>query len=689
VTHWRRAFDIGGLSALVLAYPLFDVLSRSPEFFVARNSTIAHVLSLVGILCLVVPAMLFGVAQAIVRIRTSAGHLVHEAIVTALVIGMVMTWLSRVDGLAVWPVLLLAAGAGLLFSVGYRRAIPVQLFVTALSPAVIVVPVWFLLNGGVRDALIPVADTAATVEFGEAPPVVFVVLDELPLNSLLDENHAIDAGRYPNFAAFAQRSYWFRNATTVSSETMWAVPAIVSGIYPFERGSVPTRRYYPNNLFTVLNEQYEMTVFGRFLQLCPASRCAHDLAVPGESVGKLVADSTVVLAHILLPEPLTRSLPTIVGDWVGLARAQARRAADGTAESNHRDAEFERFLAAIEQGKDARLYFLHSLLPHMPFEYVPSGRRYRAPDYQGREVEGKRLFEASDPGFVNAQYQRHLLQVGFVDRLIGRLMERLREQELFDDALIIVTSDHGASYLPGLPRRVLTEQNASDIALVPLFVKLPGQETGVVSERNAQTIDILPTIADVLSIELPFVVDGQSLLEGPGPGRGSKSFVQRSLNRVVVETIGDVSTRSSASVRRKVAIFGTSSDSRLYGVGQSARLLGMTASAMAVTRPGGVTLASSNFRSFDTVVRSGAELPLYATGVLDTQRDEPVQLAIALNDVIVGTAESYRQDGVWGFAAMLADDGLREGPNDVRLFTIDEVEGNTALRPVASSDDQQ
>tara|TARA_B100001971_G_scaffold197938_1_gene207117 strand:- start:847 stop:1194 length:348 start_codon:yes stop_codon:yes gene_type:complete len=115
----------------------------------------------------------------------------------------------------------------------------------------------------------------------------------------------------------------------------------------------------------------------------------------------------------------------------------------------------------------------------------------------------------------------------------------------------------------------------------------------------------------------------------------------------------------------------------------------MMASAMAVTRPSGVSLASNNFQSFDTVVRSGAELPLYATGVLDTQRDEPVQLAIALNDVIVGTAESYRQDGGWGFAAMLADDGLREGPNDVRLFTIDEVEGNTALRPVASSDGQK
>ena len=427
---WRQALDIGGLSALALAYPLFDVLSQSPEFFVARNSTIVHVVSLTGIVCLVVPALLCGVARAAGRIRTGAGTRVHDAILAVLVVAMVMTWLNRVDGLGAGPGVLLAVVAGLAFAVGHHRSIPVQLFVTALSPAVIVVPSWFLLHGDVRDALAPAADSFATAAFGEAPPVVFVVFDELPLNSLLDENHEIDAGRYPNFSALAAHSYWFRNTTTVSAETMWAVPALVSGVYPFERGAVPTRRYYPNNLFTVLSARYEMTVFGRFLQLCPASTCAHDLAVPEETVGRLVADATVVLGHIVLPEPVSRYLPTIVGDWVGFARARGR-AFDVNVRANQRHAEFERFLATIEKGRDAHLYFLHTLLPHMPFEYVPSGRRYRAPDPQGRQVGGKRLFEATDRGFVDALYQRHLLQVGFVDRLLGRLVDRLREQNVY------------------------------------------------------------------------------------------------------------------------------------------------------------------------------------------------------------------------------------------------------------------
>ena len=669
---WRRALEIFGLSALALAYPLFDILSRSPEFFVARNNTVAHVVSLAFILCLLVPAGFFGLELVAARLHRRAGTLVHSVVLTLLVIAMVMTWLNRVDGLSVGLSVSLAGALGLVFVVGYGRWDPVRLFVTALSPAVVVVPTWFLLNEDVRASLVPTTESFTAVEFDEAPNVVFIVLDEFPLSSLLDEDYEIDAGRYPNFSALAASSYWFRNTTTVSNQTMWAVPAIVAGTYPFEQGAVPTRRYYPNNLFTVLSGRYDMTVFGRFLQLCPASACAYDLAVPAETAGRLAADSAVVLLHVILPEPLTRGLPTIVGDWRGFARARQWRDFGDHAEPNQRHAEFDRFLATVEQDRDGRLYFLHSLLPHMPFEYVPSGHRYKAPDYQGREIGGKRLFEAANRGFVNALYQRHLLQVGFVDDLIGRLVERLREQEIYDEALVIVTSDHGASYREGFPRRALTDGNEADIALVPLFIKLPGQQMGVVSDKNAQTIDILPTIADILSIELPFEVDGRSLLESDGPGRGGKTFVHRNLTSFTLETLGDLTSRNQASVERKVSVFGAHTNDRLYGVGPFTHLLGANVSDLSVVSQRQVALRSSNLQRFDAVVRTRAELPLYVTGVLRARRSRPPQLAIAVNGVIAATTESYRENGAWAFASMLVEDGLRDGTNDVRVFIISE-----------------
>ena len=683
VKSWRLALDIGGFFALGLAYPLFEVLSQSPEFFVARNSTPAQVVLFAGLVCFIVLAVLFGVARIAARLSGAAGGYVHEAILALLFMAVVMTWLNRVDDLAVWAAVSLAFAAGLAFAVGYRRAEAVRLFVTTLGPATLVVPVLFLLDSNVRGALDPVAERFASAELSETPPIVFIVFDELPLNSLLDEHYEIDADRYPHFSALAARSHWFRNATTVSSETMWALPALVSGIYPLERGAVPTRRYYPNNLFTVLSGRYEMTVFGSFPQLCPVPACQHDRAVAEETVAGLAADSAVILGHIVLPEPLTRNLPTIVGGWSGFARVRVQPETDVGAAQDRRS-EFERFLAAIENDGGAHLYFLHSLLPHMAFEWVPSGHRYAGPDYQGREIGGKALFEAADRGLAHALYQRHLLQVGFVDRLIGELTDRLREQGLYDEALIVVTADHGASYRQGQHRRALTDDNASDIALVPLFIKLPAQQTGMVSDRNAQTIDILPTIAGALSFDLPFGVDGQSLLDGAGPNRGSKTFIQRNLDNARVERLGDIASRSRVSVQHKISTFGSHSNARLYGVGPSAELLGTKAALLTIARQSPVTVSSSNFSTFREIRRSEREVHMYVAGVIDAPQDEPVQLAIALNGVVAATTESYREDGAWAFAAMLPEDGVLEGANDVRLFAIEPDGERTVLSTVNS-----
>ena len=171
MTTWRRALDIGGLSAIAVAYPLFDVLSQSQEFFVARNSTIAHVVTFRCIVSLVVPVLLLAVIHTAARIRAGADGLVHDAVLISLVIALVMTWLNRVDGLTAWPAVLLAFTAGLALAIGHRRAIAVQLFVTALSPAILVVPLWFLLDDSVRDALIPTTEDFATAVLDEGLPL--------------------------------------------------------------------------------------------------------------------------------------------------------------------------------------------------------------------------------------------------------------------------------------------------------------------------------------------------------------------------------------------------------------------------------------------------------------------------------------------------------------------------------------
>ena len=67
----------------------------------------------------------------------------------------------------------------------------------------------------------------------------------------------------------------------------------------------------------------------------------------------------------------------------------------------------------------------------------------------------------------------------FLDRLIGRLVEHLKQVGLYDDTLIVITADHGVSFRAGDLRREVTPTNHADILSIPLVIKVPHQRRGL------------------------------------------------------------------------------------------------------------------------------------------------------------------------------------------------------------------
>ena len=664
-TASERGAALLGLTALAVAQPVFEVVSNGPEFFAARNTTWVTGVAAVAAICVGIPLLLLLAERGL---RVAGGRMAavfHGAIVAALAAALVMPWVKRVGVTgAPWDVLLPAV-MGVAIAVAFARLRVVRLFLTALSLAALVVPAAFLLNGGVRGALQRMSAAGAGYAMERTPPIVLVVFDELPLNSLLDDRGGIDARRYPNFAALAGTSWWFRDARTVSSETVWAVPAILSGRYPTIPFAVPTLRYYPHNLFTILADRYEMFLFGQFPKLCPEGACRYDPGVPVDSVPALLADLGVVWLHVVLPERFVARLPTVAGRWGGFAAAAHEP--KGTAGVERRAAEFGAFLSSID-GAPARLHVLHSLLPHMPFEYVPSGRRYRGPDYQTRKEGGKALFERASASYADTIHQRHLAQVGYVDRLVGDLLARLREVGADDSALLIVTADHGASHREGHPRRAATRRNVSDILRVPLFVKLPGQREGRIVDDIVETVDILPTILDVLAVRVPVKLDGRSLIDTDPPSRTTGTFVFRGRKNVEPGPVGDLAAQSAASLRRKIGRFGSGDPLALHAVPGTRRLLGTPA---AVAAPSGRRVALREVSRFDAVDLRRDPLPLYVRGTMTPPGDHPVTIAVLVNGVIAATTESYREGEATVFGTLIPEDCLREGRNTVEAVVID------------------
>lgn len=122
--------------------------------------------------------------------------------------------------------------------------------------------------------------------------------------------------------------------------------------------------------------------------------------------------------------------------------------------------------------------------------------------------EPHRPYQPSEP-FAARYGVGYDAEVATADHVIGELLEILRQQGRYDEALIILTSDHGeglgdhdaAEHGPLLYREVLQ---------IPLVIKLPagtetGTETGTgagaTSEQPAQLVDLMPTILDLVGAE--------------------------------------------------------------------------------------------------------------------------------------------------------------------------------------------
>ena len=360
-----------------------------------------------------------------------------------------------------------------------------------------------------------------TVVAKHPTPVVMVVFDEFSGTTLLNDQMEIDARHFPQFARLANTSTFYRNATTVHPRTEVAVPAILSGRFPV-RDLPALAANYPGNLFQTIKSTraFDMAVFEPVTRLCP-KLADHGtfLQTTLQKTGRLIRTLSAIYPRLIIAEDLPVDLPAIPPEWFSTGNEET------SADWNHyseglfnyngvvdRTQQLAHFLSCIKSSVRPRFTFLHVELPHVPWVFFPTGEQYldetNYPTHPAGAVGGLGEDWLSDARTIHRNEFRYRLQVGFVDRFIGRLLDRLVETNVLESCLLIVTADHGVSFRPGHSRRLPDADNLADIASVPLFIKRPGQKEGRIDDRNVETVDIFPTIAESLGIELSGPVDG-------------------------------------------------------------------------------------------------------------------------------------------------------------------------------------
>ena len=146
----------------------------------------------------------------------------------------------------------------------------------------------------------------------------------------------------------------------------------------------------------------------------------------------------------------------------------------------------------LEEHQDENFFlFLHYFDPHVRYELHTS------------------FPFTSRPGLAS-KIDRYDSEIAYTDHCIGTVINKLKELNLYDSTLLIITSDHGES---------LGEHSENthgyfiyhSTLRVPLIIKAPSGPMGRKTDNVAGLIDILPTVCGSVGIPVSAHVQGKDL----------------------------------------------------------------------------------------------------------------------------------------------------------------------------------
>jgi len=673
-----EGLQLFALFGLAVAAPLFDLVRRSPGFLVAHGLAGAGLAALVAALLLALPLAAWLVLRALGRLAPRAAHALLAALAGALAAAFALPVLRALPVAAAAVPLALAALAGGSVALAFARRPSVRAFTALLAPLALFAPARLFADARITRLLAAPSTPApaATAPARDLPSVVLVVFDELPTSSLLGADGRIDPLLYPSFADLAAHSTWFPRAGASGASTLEAVPAILTGRRP-DPSRLATWADWPESLFALLAPTHHMQVHEAQTILYRGPRASG--ADRARAAG-VAADLGVLWLHALLPRSLAVRLPDVEHGWRDFAWPDAGDLSS-LAESSTRGRaeEFESFVASLDACPQPCLHFLHALLPHVPWLYTPSGRRYQPIAIPGL----RREYWSPEPWWAVEGQQRHLLQLAYADRLLGALLRALRASGRFEGSLVIATADHGASFWPdGSRRDPDVARHPEDVVRVPLFVKLPGQTEGAVDARAAETIDLLPTLAAALGLELPWPVDGCSLLDPGCAERAEQVITDNGGNHY---TFPAASLDGRASLERKLALFGTRPGlAGLYRVGPWRGWIGSRVEALAAGPPAPepIEVDTGSFRRTLASPQAWAASRIVGRLATGDPGTRPT-VAIAARGVLQAFAPALPgRDGSLVFSAEIPEEAFGGDPAELALFVVGGTPEAPVLHPV-------
>jgi arylsulfatase A-like enzyme len=381
------------------------------------------------------------------------------------------------------------------------------------------------------------ARTSAAGPAAKSVPVILLSMDTVRADHLSVYGYARNTT--PNLARFASGSTLYRHVLAAGDMTLPTHAAMFTGTYASWNGArfdAPAHAE-PQPLSKSYQTIADLLSGKGYLTVSVAANFSYFQPEFGLTRGFAVSDSLSPVQFLSYDRDYylrfgVRKLlnrlhaPIDAFDLVTRRASEINDAATGVLE---RDWDRRRPLFLFVNYMDAHCPYL----PPAPYNTMFPAENLHIGSHDYYEIANdvaalRRHVKPAERDSLVAQYDG---SIAYLDSQIGALFGRLKQMGIYDDSLIIVTSDHGEMFgeRDTLGHGFSVYRGQVD---VPLIVKYPKQQAARVVEEAVGQTDLLPTILEALGYPQPEYVQGRSLTAtGPrtAPELVSESFAQPKL----------------------------------------------------------------------------------------------------------------------------------------------------------------
>lgn len=187
------------------------------------------------------------------------------------------------------------------------------------------------------------------------------------------------------------------------------------------------------------------------------------------------------------------------------------------------DVMFEGMMEFVDANKEHPFFFYWaSPIPHVPLQ-APQ----KWVDYYHKKFGDEEPY-LGDKGYFPNRYPRatYAAMISYLDERVGQLVKKLKEEGIYDNTLIIFTSDNGPTYAGGADADFFNSAAPfnNDYGYtkgfvheggirVPMIASWPAKiKAGSETAHISSFIDVLPTLCEITNSSIPEEVDGISYL---------------------------------------------------------------------------------------------------------------------------------------------------------------------------------